>query len=113
MLRKSFFSPSISFLLGSLLPALPIFAQENYTRFELGAQYSTIRETNSNFHGTNFSGFGGRFDWNLSRRLAFESQVDFFPEHGAPLLLVQGGRAVQAVFGIRAKVVQTRHFSVF
>jgi len=30
-----------------------------------------------------------------------------------PLLLVQGGRTLQAVFGLRAKVIQTRKLSVF
>ena len=99
--------------LGSLLLTLRTPAQDNYTRFELGAQYSTIRQDNSDFQGTNFSGVGARFDWNLTRRLAFESQMDFFPENGVPLLLVQGGQTTQAVFGIRAKVVQNRHFSVF
>ena len=88
-------------------------AQDQYSRFELGGQYSTIRETDTSNQGKNFSGFGGRFDWNLNRRVAFESQVDFFPEHGMPLLLVQGGQTLQAVFGIRAKVIQNRRISVF
>ena len=109
MVRKIFFLG----LLFVFLLTTRSFAQDNYSRFELGAQYSTIRQTNSDFAGTNFSGFGGRFDWNLNRRLAFESQVDFFPENGVPLPLVQGGQTLQAVFGIRAKVVQNRHFSVF
>jgi Outer membrane protein beta-barrel domain len=95
------------------LAALPSGAQEDYRSVELGAQYSLIRETNSNGLAANFSGFGGRFDWNFSRHLAFESQVDFFPEHGIPLPLVQGGQTTQAVFGIRAKVIQTRSLSVF
>ena len=98
---------------GFLFRALPSCAQENYARLEFGAEYSTIRETNSSLQAVNYSGFGGRFDWNLNRRLAFESQVDFFPEHGAPLLLVQGGQTLQAVFGIRAKVIQTSKISVF
>jgi hypothetical protein len=104
-----------SHLLGllTLLVALPAFAQDNYTRVELGAQYSTVRLTNSNLGGTDFSGFGGRFDWNLNRRLAFESQLDFFPEHTPPLLTIQGGQTLQAVFGVRAKVIQTRRLSVF
>lgn len=105
------------FLLASLFLLLtaPLRApaQDLYSRFELGAQYSTIREDNSNFSATNFSGFGGRFDWNINRRVAFESQVDFFPEHGIPLFLVQGGQTLQAVFGIRAKVIQNRRISVF
>jgi hypothetical protein len=113
MIRKSLFFNSTGFLLSLLLLALPLCAQENYTRFELGAEYSTVRETNSNFQGVNSSGFGGRFDWNLNRRLALESQVDFFPEQALPLPLVQGGRTLQAVFGVRAKVIQTRHFSIF
>jgi hypothetical protein len=97
----------------AILPALPLRAQDEYSRFELGAQYSTFEGTDGSFHRAALSGFGGRFDWNLNRRLAVESQVDFFPEHGAPLVLVQGGRTTQAVFGIRAKVLQTRRFSVF
>ena len=97
----------------SLLGAWPAFAQDSYTRFEFGTQFSTVRLTNFDLGGTNYSGFGGRFDWNLNRRLAFESQIDFFPEHTAPLLSIQGGQTLQAVFGVRAKVIQTRRVSVF
>lgn len=96
-----------------LLGSWPSFAQGNYTRFEFGAQYSLIRLTSSDLGATNYSGFGGRFDWNLNRRLALESQIDFFPEHLVPLLGIQGGQTIQAVFGIRAKVVQTRRLAVF
>ncbi len=97
----------------ALLSASPLLAQDNYTRIEFGAQYSTIRQTNYGLGGTNYSGFGGRFDWNFSRRLAFESQIDFFPENVLPLVGVQGGQTLQAVFGIRAKAIQTRRLSVF
>ena len=97
----------------SLLFAVPLFAQDDYTRFEFGAQFSTVRLTNADLKGTNYSGFGGRFDWNLNRRLALESQIDFFPEHAAPLLSIQGGQTLQAGFGVRAKVIQTRRLSVF
>jgi hypothetical protein len=98
-----------------LLPAVvsPLYGQDNYTRFELGAQFSTVRLTNSDLGATDYSGFGGRFDWNLNRRLAFESQIDFFPEHTRSLLSIQGGQTLQAVFGLRAKVIQTRRLSVF
>jgi opacity protein-like surface antigen len=100
-------------LLVLLFAALPLFAQDNYTRFEFGAEYSTARLTSNDLGATNYSGFGGRFDWNLNRRLALESQLDFFPEHLVPLLSIQGGQTLQAAFGIRAKVVQTRRLSVF
>jgi hypothetical protein len=91
----------------------PLRAQDNYTRVEFGLQYSTARLTNSDLGATDYSGFGGRFDWNFSRRLAFESQLDFFPEHAQPLLSIQGGQTLQAVFGVRAKVIQTRRLSIF
>ncbi|MGB9436101.1 MAG: hypothetical protein WBQ89_27880 [Candidatus Acidiferrum sp.] len=113
MLRKTILFCMVFFFVFSLLLAPPSRGQDNYTRFEFGAQYSTIRETNYDLQGVNFSGFGARFDWNLTRRLALESQIDFFPEQGVPLPLVQGGQTLQAVFGIRAKVIETRHFSVF
>ena len=96
-----------------LLAALPALAQDSYTRFEFGTQFSTVRLTNSNLGATDYSGFGGRFDWNLNRRLALESQLDFFPEHTRPLLTIQGGQTLQAVFGLRAKVIQTRRLSIF
>jgi hypothetical protein len=96
-----------------LAAQLPVSAQDTRTRFELGAEYSTIEQTQADRSGVTYSGFGGRFDWNLSRRLALESQVDFFPENGAPLLLIQGGQTLEAVFGVRAKVVQTNRLSVF
>jgi hypothetical protein len=99
-------------VLTTVLLAASIRAQDEYSSVELGTQYSTIRETNANLQAANFSGFGGRFDLNFRRRLAFESQIDFFPEEGIPLPLVQGGRTVQAVFGVRAKVIQTRSISV-
>ena len=109
--RIASYSPLFSLLLTLATP--PLHAQDNYTRVEFGAQYSTARLTNSNLGATDYSGFGGRFDWNFNRRLAFESQLDFFPEHALPLLTIQGGQTLQAVFGVRAKVIQTRHLSVF
>jgi opacity protein-like surface antigen len=99
--------------LALLFAAPALFGQDNYTRFEFGAQYSLVRLTNYDLGGTNYSGFGGRFDWNLNRRLALESQIDFFPEHTIPLLSIQGGQTLQAVFGVRAKVIQTRRLSIF
>jgi hypothetical protein len=109
--RIASYSPLFSLLL--MLATSPLRAQDNYTRVEIGAQYSTVRLTNLNLGGTDFSGFGGRFDWNLNRRLALETQLDFFPEHTRPLLSIQGGQTLQAVFGVRAKVIQTRRLSVF
>src|SRR5271165_3676293 len=102
---RKFLPPVItsSFIGGLLVLSLQFLAariciaQGNYTRIELGAEFSTIRQTPVGGGGENFAGFGGRFDWNLNRRLALEAQVDFFPEHAASLFLVQGGQTLQAV----------------
>jgi hypothetical protein len=95
------------------LLALPLGAQENHTRFELGAQFSTIQLTPPGGGSQSYPGFGGRLDLNLTRRLALETEVDFFPEHTPSLFRVQGGQSVQAVFGVRARVIETRRISVF
>jgi len=110
--RQGLFRCCFPLLICVLAFAASLCAQDAYTRLELGAQYSTI-ELSSPSGGKQNSGFGGRFDWNFNRRLAFESQVDFWPENYGPLYGVQGGRTLQAVFGVRAKVVQTRRFAVF
>ena len=113
MTIRSIVGKPCAFGLFLLLTATSLFAQDNYTRFEFGAQYSFVRLTSTDLGATNYSGLGGRFDWNLNRRLALESQIDFFPENLRPLLSIQGGQTLQAAFGVRAKVVQTRHLSVF
>jgi hypothetical protein len=113
MLRATPFSASLLLVLFSPFAASLCHAQDNYSRFEFGGQYSIIRETNAALNGISFSGIGARLDYNLTRRLAFESQIDFFPENGVPLVHFQGGQTTQAVFGLRAKVIQTRRLSVF
>ena len=100
-------------VLAPLLGAQTGLGQDHYTRFEIAGEFSTIRQTPDGGGGKNFPGFGARLDWNLNRRLAWESEVDYFPEHAASLFLVQGGQTFQAVFGLRAKVIETRRLSVF
>lgn len=114
-LRKSSGLKGLRYSVGWLLLAMAsrCWAQNQYTRVEIGGEFSTIRQTPDGGGGKNFPGFGGRFDWNLSRRLALEGEVDYFPEHAASLFLVQGGQTLQAVFGLRAKVIEMRRFSVF
>ncbi|HEY1467448.1 MAG TPA: outer membrane beta-barrel protein [Candidatus Acidoferrum sp.] len=89
-------------------------AQTDYSRVEFGGEFSTIRQNDAQTgNGKNFPGFGGRFDWNFNRRLAFESEVDFFPEQSEVVSFRRGGQTLQAVFGLRAKVLQTRRLSAF
>jgi len=101
-------------LLLMLAAALPASAQSDYTHTEFASEFSTIRQNDAQTgNGKNFPGFGGRFDWNFNRRLAFETQVDFFPEQSEVVNFLRGGQTLQAVFGLRAKVVETPRFSVF
>ena len=89
-------------------------AQSDFTRVEFGGEFSTIRQNDAQTgSGKNFPGFGGRFDWNFNRRLAFETEVDFFPEQSEVVSFRRGGQTLQAVLGLRAKVLQTRRLSVF
>lgn len=101
-------------LLLMLVAGLPAAAQSDYTHTEFGGQFSTIRQNDAQTgNGKNFPGLGGRFAWNFNRRLAFETQVDFFPEHSEVVNFLRGRQTLQAVFGLRAKVVETSRFSVF
>lgn len=100
-------------LLNAILLAPPARAQQEYSRLEVNGQYSLIRLLDAAGNAQSHSGFGGRLDINLTRRLALESQLDLFPGHASPLLQQQGGYALQAVFGVRGKVIQTKHFAVF
>lgn len=87
--------------------------QQEYSRFEVSGQYSLIRLLDASGNAQSHSGFGARFDVNLTRRLALESQIDFFPHHASPFLQQQDGHALQALFGVRGKVLQSRHFAVY
>jgi len=97
-----------------LVSCLTASAQSDYSRVEFGGEFSTIRQNDAQTgNGKNFPGFGGRFDWNFTRRLAFETEVDFFPEQSEAVSFRRGGQTLQSVFGLRAKVLQTRRLSVF
>jgi Outer membrane protein beta-barrel domain len=109
--RFARFFSSVLLMLATCMAAL---GQSKYTSVELGGEFSTIRQNDAaTGSGKNFPGFGGRFDGNFNRRLAFETEVDFFPEKSEAIRFRRGGQTLQAVFGLRAKVLQTRRLSVF
>jgi outer membrane protein with beta-barrel domain len=90
-------------------------AQDQFTRVEVGGQFDGIRLLNAEGRPEFKPGFGAHLDINLTRRLAFESTVDFFPRN-APQTLNQGGqggRTLQALFGARAKFITARRYSVY
>jgi hypothetical protein len=111
------FSPSALFgiFVFCLAFASATRAQDQFTRVEVGGQFDGIRLLNSAGAPEFKPGFGARLDVNLTRRLAFESTVDFFPQNApqTPDRSSQGGRTLQALFGVRAKFITTRRYSVY
>jgi hypothetical protein len=96
----------------ALVPAA--MAQEEFSRFEIGGEFAAFRGvSNPQADVSFFPGLGARFAYNWNRRLAFEAELDGLPQGLPPTILTQGGRALSAVFGTRAKVLQSRHFAVF
>jgi Outer membrane protein beta-barrel domain len=90
-------------------------AQDQLTRFEVGGQFDGIRLMNSAGNAAFQYGFGARLDVNLTRRFALESTVDYFPRNSpfTPEEGGQGGRTLQAFFGVRGKFITTRRYSVY
>jgi hypothetical protein len=109
-----FRSPRCVLLLFSILTLLAPTAhgQAEFSRTEISGQFSTIRFFNGKGLGY-FLGFGGRYDFNLNRRLALEAQVDFFPEDTTAIFQYRGGKTVNVVTGVRAKAYQSRNFAVY
>jgi len=89
-------------------------AQDQYSRFEVGGSFSAFRAVSDAQADVSFyPGLGARFAYNVNRRLAFEAELAGLPQGVPPTLLTQGGGVFSAVFGARAKVLQSQHFSVF
>jgi len=103
-------------------------AQQDVSRFELGAQFSLLSlnqpsklvtdPTNTGFVGfapSNLKrtepGFGGRFTYNLTKSLAFEAEGNLFPR-SEPTGRTPGGRVFQGQFGVKAGK-RFRRFGIF
>src|SRR5947209_11063239 len=108
-LRGALWSTSMVFI---CLLAPRAGAQEQFSRHEVSAQFTTIRFFDAAAKRY-FFGVGGRYDFNFNRRIAFETQVDFFPKDIFPVYQRQGGKLTHVLVGVRAKAVQSRHFSVY
>lgn len=109
-------------LAGSLLrPLLFLFilaaaedsgAQESYSRVEVGTHFTGIRLFDSSTTSV-IPGFGVRLDLNLTRRVAIETQVDFYPQSVFARPRSQGGRTLLTTAGIRGRFLQTRRFALY
>lgn len=102
----------------SLPPGNAAGAEEDERKFEVGAQFNVIR-VNNNPAAISISerrsepGFGGRFAYNLSKHVALESEVNFFPRNYQGFITNHtGGRITQGLFGVKAGVRKQR-FGIF
>jgi hypothetical protein len=107
--RKFLFTPTIAALI-LFACAGEVSAQEETPRFEIGAQFTTLRLGELD---TTEPGFGGRFTYNINDNFAVEAEGNFFPRDRNPeetqtsaeyLETLAGGRKAQALFGVKAGV---------
>jgi hypothetical protein len=76
-------------------------AQSEPLRVELGLHFSSI--TKPDFDGGKTEvGFGGRFTFNLNRKLALEAEGNFFPHNCRSCANENVGNLAQGFFGIKA-----------
>src|SRR5689334_15420139 len=88
-------------------------ATQQYSRFEVGAAFSGFQMLDNVGNPPFNYGFAGQFDWNVSRRFAFETQIAFFPKSLSPPVPEQGGRTLQVLAGVRGRVFQRRRFALY
>jgi len=94
-----------------------VLAQQNTPRFELGAQFSLLSRNRPSSQFEDFSifddfddffprrvnkpGVGARFTYNQTKNIAFEAEVNFFPERHE-VSGVPDGHIFQGQFGVKA-----------
>jgi hypothetical protein len=105
----------------AFLPGQAAYAQGAYPRLEIGAQASFLDAQlpgNDPYNGVTggpplvIGGFGGRFTWNLSRTLAFDSEFDWFPRN-QKATLQSGGDAIGVFAGPKIALYRGEHFGLF
>jgi len=107
--KRFFFGLSIVALL--LFAGSDVSAQSDTPRYEVGAQFSLIRFGDLDITEP---GFGGRFTYNINDHLAVEAEGNFFHRNAKSFggFVLQGGRKIEALFGVKAGV-RTRRLGVF
>src|SRR5438067_10915358 len=80
-------------------------AQDAADKIEIGAQFTSftlLPPVSEGFQPTNVTepGFGGRVTYNLTKRLAIDSELNFFPNKNVFQFLGEG-RALQGQFGVK------------
>jgi Outer membrane protein beta-barrel domain len=92
-------------LLLTLIPYESVMAQSEGAKFEVGAQFSVIGRS-AGGDATNIGG-GGRLTFNLTRYLALEGELNYFPSAG-----FNDVRRFQGQFGVKSGLRFDR-FGVF
>lgn len=103
MMLRSLVYTFVGIVIG--LAAQPALAQSDEKKFEIGGQFTMLRSPTHTINGGSLSetrsddpGFGGRFGYNISKYVALEAQVDFFPRDRD----LEAGRKIQGLFGVKA-----------
>lgn len=79
------------------------------TRFEVGAQFSSVTFEPDHTQ----PGLGGRFTFNFNDNVALDAELNFFPnDNGVISTNRDNGRAVEGLFGVKAGK-RFRNFGIF
>lgn len=104
-MQKSHFSCLIIITLFSTFSSLNIYAQSDLGKVEVGGLVTTVNLNDS--VGENPVGFGGRFTYNVTKNVAVDSEVSYFPQNPSGNF----GQTI-AVVGVKAGVRKEK-FGVF
>ncbi len=103
MKRIILFSAAIMLALIALRGEASAQKLEETPKVEVGVQFSSLSVNQIDFNASRTeAGFGGRVTYNLTDRVAFEAEGNFFPRRNFSSSTVEGGRAVQGLFGVKA-----------
>jgi hypothetical protein len=99
-------------------------AQTPSSRFEAGVQGSLLHLSSPSINGVPYSfedrpqnetifGLGGRGDWNFSRYVAIEGELDWYPRQVSPNFQNEGGRTVRIVAGPKLSIYRGERWGLF
>jgi hypothetical protein len=116
-MKKHLLFTIVAVLTSLLFSGAEVLAQEDVPRYEVGGQFSLLSRNRPTVQGEEFSqffddfdelfprrvtklGFGGRFTYNLTNKIAVEAEGNFFPERKEDFG-VPHGHIIQCQFGVK------------
>ena len=117
-MKKPLLLTIVAILAALLFSGTEVLSQEDPPRYEVGGQFSLLSRNRPSVQEEEFFqdfddfdeffprrvtklGFGGRFTYNLTNKIAFEAAGNFFPER-KELFGVPDGHIIQCQFGVKA-----------